>query len=198
MQPVVFPVAPDWVPTLLYRLTLEQYEGMIASGVLTERDRVQLINGYLVRKMSESPRHGAITDGLRMMLEAILFGSWYIRPDKPLRIASQVSVPEPDLAVVRGRWQDYVARYPEPSDTALVVEVSSSSLAEDRAMTKVYGPAGIPVYWIVNLVDRQVEVYSDPGPSGYASRNDYLPGQQVPVVIDGQQLGTIAVDVILP
>ena len=58
--------------------------------------------------------------------------------------------------------------------------------------------AGIPVYWIVNLVDRQVEVYTDPGPTGYASRTDLRSGQHVPVVIGAQQRGQIAVDDVLP
>jgi len=54
------------------------------------------------------------------------------------------------------------------------------------------------IYWIVNLVDRQVEVYTDPGPAGYASRKDFASGQHVPVVIDGGHGGQIAVDDILP
>ena len=81
----------------------------------------------------------------------------------------------------------------------MVVEIADSSLAEVREMAAaVYGPSGIPVYWIVNVVNRQVEVYSDPGPQGYRSRVDFPEGQVVPVVIDGQQLGEIAVDDILP
>jgi Uma2 family endonuclease len=71
-------------------------------------------------------------------------------------------------------------------------------VSADRQQGIIYGRAGFPVYWIVNLVDRQVEVYTDPGPTGYAVRKDFLSGQQVPVVIDGQQGGQIAVDDILP
>ncbi len=65
-------------------------------------------------------------------------------------------------------------------------------------MVRVYGRAGIPIYWIVNLVDRLIEVYSDPRPDGYATRTDYLPGQYVPVVLDGKVVGQIAVDDLLP
>jgi Uma2 family endonuclease len=76
---------------------------------------------------------------------------------------------------------------------------SDSSLPDDREYAgKVYGPAGIPVYWIVNVVDRQVEVYTVPGPAGYASRVDFRPGQIIPFAIGGQQLGEIAVDDLLP
>jgi Uma2 family endonuclease len=81
---------------------------------------------------------------------------------------------------------------------ALVVEVAQSSLAQDRAMIRVYGKAGIPSYWLVNLVDRQVEVYSDPRPDGYATRDDYRSGQAVPVVLDGVVVGFITVDDMLP
>ena len=81
----------------------------------------------------------------------------------------------------------------------MLVEVSDSSLSDDRALaSEVYGPAGIPVYWIVNLVHRRVEVYADPGPGGYGSTAVYAEGQAVPVVIDGHPLGQIAVADLLP
>ena len=80
----------------------------------------------------------------------------------------------------------------------MIVEVADSSLAEDRAMVAVYGRGGIPIYWILNLVDRQVEVYSCPQPDGYATRTDYQSGQHVPVVLDGTVFGQIAVDNLLP
>ena len=100
---------------------------------------------------------------------------------------------------MRGTIRDYEGRHPGPGDIALVVEVADSSLAEDRKLaTEVYGPAGLPLYWIINLVHRQVEVYADPGPGGYRSRVVYSEGQSVPVVIDGQPLGQIAVADILP
>ena len=108
--------------------------------------------------------------------------------------------PEPDVAIVRGSDADYRHRVPTPADVALLVEVSDSTLDQDRGKKlEAYARAGIPVYWIVNLVDRQVEVYTRPVKAGrYRSRKDYKPGQQVPVVIAGQQLAPIAVDDILP
>jgi Uma2 family endonuclease len=88
--------------------------------------------------------------------------------------------------------------YPEPVDSAMVVEVASSSLYEDRMMAVIHGAGGVPTYWIINLVDRQVEVYSDPFQGGYRSRVDFKPGQVIPVVIDSRLVGTIAVDGVLP
>ena len=86
-----------------------------------------------------------------------------------------------------------------PADVALLVEVSESTLDRDQGEKLLaYATGNIPVYWIVNLVDDQVEVYTGPGPAGYRSRQDFKPGQTVPVVIDGHEVGRIAVADILP
>jgi Uma2 family endonuclease len=82
------------------------------------------------------------------------------------------------------------------ADIGLVIEISAATLAEDRTdMGRVYATGGIPYYWIVNLIDTQVEVYTDPDPAAgrYGNRVDFLPGQDVPVIIDGQEVGRIAV-----
>ena len=100
--------------------------------------------------------------------------------------------------LVRGTIRDYSRRSPEPADVALVVEISDTSLGGDRKQTSVYGGGGIPVYWIVNLIDRQIEVYTGPSPGGYARREDLHPGQRVPVIIDRRHLGDIVVDDLLP
>ncbi len=81
----------------------------------------------------------------------------------------------------------------------LTVEVADSSLAADRRMgTEICGPAGIPVYWIVDRIQRQVEVYTEPGPEGYRSCEIFAAGQSVPVVVEGQRLAQIAVIDLLP
>jgi Uma2 family endonuclease len=121
-----------------------------------------------------------------------------VRAAKPIRIPSQASKPEPDRCVARGSIRDYLQRSPEPTDITLVVEISDSSLSEDRKQAAIYAAGGIPVYWIVNLVDRQVEVYSDPSPSGYRSRQDYRAGESIPISIGGNQLSPLALNDILP
>jgi Uma2 family endonuclease len=194
------PQGPASFPSLqsLYRLSIEQYEAMVASGVFRKRDRLHLINGLLVNKMGEHPPHSAVCEASRLAIDPLLPAGWHIRNDRPLRIPSFASVPEPDIVVVRGTWRDYVRRHPEPADTALVLEVSDSSLYEDRGMADIYAAAGVAAYWIVNLVDRQVELHTDPSPTGYRSRQLVTPGQDVPVVVDGIERGRIAVSDILP
>lgn len=179
-------------------MTLEKYESLIVSGFFSKRDDVHLINGYLVNRMPESTLHGAICETIRLAIEAFLLATWHTRSEKGLRIPAQISMPRPDLVIVRGVPRDYIARYPEPVDTALVVEVSYTSLDDDRKLAEIYGEAGIPVYWIVNLVDGQVEVYSDPSPTGYQSHEVLAPGHVLHVMVDGVEIGEIPVADILP
>ncbi len=185
-------------PERLYRMSVEKYEAMVASGVFSKRDRIHLINGLLVAKMTEYPPHTFACDALRFTIESLLPAGWYLRIDKPLRIAYLTSEPEPDLVVARGSFRDFAEQHPEPAQAPFVVEVANASLSGDWAMTRVYGAGGVATYWIVNLIDRQVEVYTGAGPNGYQIRQDYKDGQQVPFVLDGVELGRIAVSDILP
>jgi Uma2 family endonuclease len=192
------PAGPNWIPWPLYRMTLQQYESLIASGFFAKGDDVHLINGYVMTRMAESPLHGAILETVRIAIGAILLAAWHTRSEKGVRIPSQTSIPRPDLAVVRGVPRDYLTHYPDATDVALVAEVSVSSLDKDRALADIYGKAGIPVYWIIDADDGQVEVYSNPGPSGYRSHEVLAPGHVLSVVIDGVVIGEIAVADILP
>ncbi len=179
------------------RITVDEYDRMAASGVFNEPKKIELIDGYLVTKMPKSPEHAFSTKEVLKALERSLPPGWTWRREEPVRIPAS-DEPEPDVAIVRGSDADYRHRLPEADDVGLLVEVSATNVSADRQLANIYGRAGIPVYWIVNVVDRQVEVYTDPGPAGYASRTDFRSGQQVPVVIDGRQAGQIAVDDILP
>ena len=93
-----------WPP---YRMPLEQYEAMVDSGIFTERDRLQLINGMLVAKVTQGDDHCAADDLCRVALERVVPAGWYVRPNKPVRLPPD-GCPEPDEAVVRGSIRDYV------------------------------------------------------------------------------------------
>ena len=108
------------------------------------------------------------------------------------------SVPYPDVKIVRGRMEDYPERFPTAADVPLVAEVADSSLAADRGMAATYAAEGIPAYWIVNIPDRRVEAYADPAAGSYRSRTIHGPDDEVPVVVDGREVGRIAVRDILP
>ena len=178
----------------LYRLTVEEYEQI--AGFLDD-DRVELIDGYLVKKMVKNPPNVVACARVLAALARIAPAGWHTRPGAPVRIAGSTE-PEPDVALARGVIDDYESRHPEPGDIALVVEVADATLAKDRRRRQTYGPAGIPVYWIVNLASRGVEVYTGPSPDGYAQRVDCAPGAVIPVVIEGETVGQVAVADILP
>jgi Uma2 family endonuclease len=196
-QSMESPNLSNWIPSPLFRMTLERYEEMVESGAFTEHDRVHLINGFLVAKMTQGDPHCVSDDLCRNAITGVLPRGWFVRSDKPVRLPPN-GKPEPDHAVARGEIRDYTDHSPGPADIALIVEVALSSVAEDRIQANVFAAAGIPVYWIVNLVERQIEVYSGPSTAGYSSRVDFLEGQNVPVVIEGVEVGQIVVADVLP
>jgi Uma2 family endonuclease len=190
----------EWIPSPLYRMSVEEYEAMVESGALASRNRFHLINGYLVAKMTQNPPHAVADEALGPALVQILPADVYhARAAKPVRLPGRDSEPEPDRCIVRGTPFDYADHHPGAGEIAVIIEIADSSLAADRKLgTQVYGPAGIPVYWIINLIHRQVEVYTDPSPVGYRSTEVFPQRQSVPVVIDGKPVGWIAVSDILP
>jgi Uma2 family endonuclease len=186
---------------LMRRWTVDEYHTLIRSGVFARDERFELLEGWLVAKMSRNPPHDAAMDQAREELEKRLRPGWRVRVQSAITTAD--SEPEPDLAVVQGTARSYSAKHPEPADIAIVIEVAESSLTEDRRdKGRIYARAGIALYWIVNLVDMQLEVYSDPtGPAAapqYRKREDFVIGQSVPLAIDGHDLATVPVSDLLP
>ena len=182
----------------LYRWTVLQYDRMVQAGMIAAADRVELIEGLLVTKLGRNRPHVQAENKGFWALARIFGSEWHARKEDRVAV-SQWSKPEPGLAVVRGVIADYDQRDVVAADVALVVEIADSSLPADQAdMARVYAASGIPVYWIVNLVARQLEVYTNPGPTGYAKAATVKPGQDVPVVVNGFEVGRIAVADMLP
>lgn len=193
---------PPSVPTeAIWPLSVRHYHEMIRSGILTEDDPVELLEGLLVVKMPKYPRHTTSTKRTEEAIRRLLPVGWYVRAQEPVALAD--SEPEPDLAVVLGDPDRYVTRHPGPRDVGLVVEVADATLERDRrTKVRVYGAARLPVYWIINLVDNQVEVYSLPSGPGsapaYRRRRDYGPNDEVPVVIRRREIGSVRVSDLIP
>jgi Uma2 family endonuclease len=184
--------------TITKPITVSQYKRMIEDGRIGEDERVELIEGRLVAKMTKKPDHSTSSENTWRQIHALLPVGWHVRIEKPVCIPNRDSMPEPDISVARGSSKDYASRDPEAKDVALVVEISRSSLADDRALATTYGAGGILVYWIVNLVDRQVELYAEPAAGRYQVVAIHDEASSVDLVIDDQQLGRIAVADLLP
>jgi len=183
------------------RFTVAEYHELTRIGVLTTEDRVELIDGYLVNKMPQNDPHHSTVHRLNLDLVRLVPLGWQPRTQLPITIGN--SEPEPDGAVVRGDRRTYDTRKPTGADFGIVIEVSDTTLRFDRRFKMAeYAGAGIPVYWIVNLIDSHVEVYTDPDvttdPPAYRTRTDYTPGQSVPLVLDGQTVATVPVVDLLP
>jgi Uma2 family endonuclease len=179
------------------KFTLDEYHKMIEMGVLVSGEPYELLEGNLVRKMSRGSPH----DSSLMVLIKRLFKSvpqgWEVRGQSAITLPSG-SEPEPDVAVVRGDESTFRNRHPGPADIGLIIEVADSSLLIDRDdKGSIYARAKLPVYWVVNVVDKIIEVYTQPTGEGetamYAQRDDFADGSSVPVVLDGQTVGAIAV-----
>jgi Uma2 family endonuclease len=197
MSTTTSPPVPGFLAhATFHRLTVEQYHQMIANGILGEDDPVELLEGYMVTKMPRGPEHDCALSTLHDLMCRTVPAGFAVRGQCAATI--QESEPEPDLVVARGDRALFRHRHPGPADTALVIEVSASSLSRDRNdKARIYARAGIPVYWVVNVVDKQIEVFTQPsGPCdtpAYAAREVFAVGTLVPVVLDGNTVGTIAV-----
>jgi Uma2 family endonuclease len=182
----------------LYRLTVQQFDRMILDRTIPDADRVELIEGLLVTKMGRNRPHVQAGNKGFWSIARVIGRGWHVRKEDPL-VVSEWSKPEPDLAVVRGEVPDYDQRDVTAADIAMVVEIADSSLCADQDdMARMYAASGIPVYWIVNLVDHHVEVYSDPRGAGYADTKTFGMHEHVPVVLDGALVGQIAVIELMP
>jgi Uma2 family endonuclease len=183
------------------RFSVARYQRMIETGILTSEDKVELLENYVVLKMPRNPPHDGTIDLVKEALKPRIPSGWLLRSQQTVVLSD--SQPEPDFAIVRGNARTYLTRHPGPADVGLIIEVADSSLLRDqRDKTRIYARGGIICYWIVNLVDRRIEVFTQPsGPTAvpaYASFQIYQPGDDVPLVLDGNTVGTIPVAELLP
>jgi Uma2 family endonuclease len=199
--PTLLPPQAVYTDEPIYRLSVDQYHDMIDRGKLTSDDPVELIEGVLVFKMPKNRPHKAAVRRCGRAIAAALPPNYFYDPEQPLTLAD--GEPEPDGMVVAGKIEDYDAVDVLPSNVALVIEVSDATLNRDRG-TKLrsYARAGIECYWIVNLIDRQIEVYANPisaaDAPGYPEPLIYRAGDSVPLQIAGTTVATILVADILP
>ena len=149
-----------------YRMTVDEFERIADS---LDR-RVELVDGTLMERPEMSTAHVLLIARLRSRLEPMVLPiGWHVREEKAIRIPDR-NVRLPDIAIVRGRFEDYPTQHPLPKDAALLVEVAMNSLGRDQGLKReLYGSRGVPAYWIVNVKARQIEAYSGPAPPGYSA-----------------------------
>lgn len=141
-------------------LSVAAWDEMIAKGLAPRR--AELIRGVIIEKTSKSIIHSKLAGRMAKLLEHALGERFWVRREDPLTLLD--SEPEPDVSVIEGLEEDYPSH---PTTAKLVVEVSVSTLADDREMAEIYAEAGVEEYWIINAADRCIEIRRRPSVAGY-------------------------------
>lgn len=173
---VMSAVITETAPTR-FKLTVEQYHRMGEAGILHEDDRVELIDGELIRMAPIGSLHGGLVSRLNRLLVERSAGRAVVSPQNPV-ILSDVTEPQPDLSVLRWRADDYMSAVPVAADALLVVEVADSTLRYDRDVKlRYYAQSGVPEVWIVDARRRQVLLYREPAGQGYRESSVLVEGE---------------------
>lgn len=165
MAPVFLAETPR--PLAVVPLSVEQYHSMRETGILSEGEPVELIDGQLVYKdrggaMPVSPLHAYVTHRMASLVPALKEQGCHLRLENPITLPPSHE-PEPDGAVVQGRPEDYLTRHPGPADVVCAIEVADSSLRSDRTIKQgIYAAAGIEQFILVNLAEGRIEVFEEP------------------------------------
>jgi Uma2 family endonuclease len=144
-----------------------EYERLVDLGVFQPGERLELVGGALLVREPQASPHATAIQAVQEALRAVLGPGWVIRTQMPIALDDE-SEPEPDVSVAPGSFRDYT--HAHPSRPALLVEVAESSLAFDRRdKGSLYARALVPEYWIVNLLERVLEVYRQGEPEPRAT-----------------------------
>ena len=175
----------DINPAFVHRLTVDEVRQMLAAGILHDGDPIELIDGLLVHKdrsdsggnpMTHGERHARSMERLQLLASRVFTLGLRCRLQLPITLTDSTE-PEPDVAVIRANAQSESNRHPGPQDVLAIIEVSDSSLQYDRTTKKrLYARTGIPIYWIVNIPEQQLEIYQAPDTTAglYLQRTDVL------------------------
>jgi Uma2 family endonuclease len=186
----------------VHRFSVSEYHRLRDDGYLEGPTRYELLDGYITPKLIPKPSHASTVSKLYNLLLKLVPRGFMVYSKRPLTLST--SEPIPDLCAVRQTSSDdYDERHPGAADCELVIEVAETTLESDRTdMMKIYARDRIAVYWIVNLIDRAVEVYEVPNGTKakprFKTRRDYFEDEEAPVVLGGKKRGGIAVTEILP
>ncbi|MGA9996259.1 MAG: Uma2 family endonuclease [Pyrinomonadaceae bacterium] len=175
--------------------TVAEYYRMAEAGILTEDDRVELIEGEIIEMSPIGSRHAACVGRLTEILLQHVVGKAIVWVQNPVRL-DEYNEPEQDVALLKRRVDFYSERHPTPADVLLVVEVADTSTVYDRSIkVPLYARAEISEVWLVDLTKEVIEVYAQPVNGAYqisrkAGRSESITSQTIPEL-------TLSVDAIL-
>lgn len=169
-----------------HRFTVEEYHRLGDAGLFAN-ERVELIDGEIIDMAPIGGPHASTVNRLTRVLVTRLGERAVVAPQNPVGL-TDLSEPQPDIAVLRPR-DDFYRTHATPADVFVLIEVAETSLRFDRGVkAPLYGRAGVPETWVIDVLGRTIEVFTEPGPTGYAARrvagvNDVLEVAAVPVPV---------------
>ena len=167
--------------------TIDDYHKMIKVGIIQSNDRVELINGKILKMSPVSSNHGGhvkcINKFLNKILENVIIGV-----QDPI-IVNNYSQPEPDITILKPRKDFYTISHPKPDDVLLLIEVSLSTLDFDKTTKlQLYASAGIQEYWIININEATVEIYRNPSGKKYKSNEIAEDEDEITIIALNQKI----------
>jgi Uma2 family endonuclease len=179
----------------LRRFSVDEYQRLIAAGILGADERLELIDGLILTMSPINPKHADCVDRLTFALIRRLDEQVRVRIQSPITLEVRFAQPQPDVTLALARPQGYADRHPGAGEVLLVIEVSDSTLEDDRdEKLQLYAVAGLPEYWILNLVDMLLEVYQEPylavnGEATYQRKQTFTSDQTVaPLLLPNCQI----------
>lgn len=161
------------------RFSVEEYHRLTQIGMLNEDDKVELIQGEIVKMSPIGPKHAAV---LRRMVHLfnVFFGDKYIiSPQNPVQLGND-SEPEPDIVLLKKREDFYASAHPSAKDIILLVEIADSTLQYDvEVKLPLYAEAGIAEYWIADLQNQKIIIHTDPEGVVYLNVDTYQKGEHI-------------------
>ena len=162
-----------------FHFTVDDYYMLAEIGVLGENTRTELIEGEIIEMPPSSPEHSGHVDAVTDIFHGKLQSKYRIRCQMAVRV-SQITEPEPDIAVFKARADKYTKSHPTPADALLVVEVSKSTLDYDlKRKAGIYAKAGIKEYWVLDLNARRLHVFTRPVGGIWKQHRTLTPREEV-------------------
>lgn len=163
-----------------YRFTVDEYDRMAAAGVLTQCDRVELLDGEIVEMSPIGDRHASVVARISSVFSARLGARSIVWGQNPVGLRAVRSVPQPDVVLLRARGDFYARGRPGPDDVLLLVEVMDTTAARDRGVKlPLYARAGVREVWLADLSADALEVYRRPAATGYRDARVLRRGERI-------------------
>lgn len=157
----------------LHQITVEQYDAMIENGVFDENDQIELLNGVIIEKMPKGTKHATLNDIIATHLINRFGEKVCVKNQNPIWL-DEFSEPEPDIVLAKPPFERYFDAHPTPDEIFLILEIADSTLGYDRnTKGAAYSRAGIRQYLLLNVQEKTLEDYREPGADGFQSKQTY-------------------------